>query len=143
MRIIETYDVYMTGQAPNSLSHSEVTYKIQDDEGKVFEIRLPEHQALTDAFQWLSDHDCLRHLIALTPDYQDNRSDIDRIRNDNAMREEHAYLTGSVTYRIDPISYTKEMFVNGIEPLPDLKWQARWVFRSKSHALAFKVAMRL
>lgn len=143
MRIIETYDVYLSGSTTHNVKPSEATYKIQDDAGKVFEVSFPDHKALTEAFQWLSDHDCLRYLIALTPDYEDNINEINRVEHANAMREEHAYVTGSVSYKIDPISYNKEVFVSGLEPLPDLKWQARWTFRSKTHALAFKVAMRL
>lgn len=118
-------------------------YQIQDDAGKIFEVRFPGHKELTEAFQWLSDHDCLRYLIALEPDYEDNLKEINCIRDSNAMKEEHAYLRGTIVTTMDPFTYKKEYFASDLEPLPDLKWQARWVFSSKSHALAFKSAMRL
>lgn len=136
MRILEQYDVTLKGKP--SMYMGTRLFTIRKDDGELFDVSVPEYDHILKAFRWLSDNDCLRHLRNVAPTFKDNEQDIIDIMDDNAQKEEHAYLTGSVIKNYSSAGITSH--VANLTPVPDYEYTCTWTFYSKEHAVMFKLA---
>lgn len=141
MRIQEQFVVEFTG--PASYDWIWENYTIRRDDGTLFDVLVPSIARLTNAFEWMSDNDCLRHLKALDPEFHDNGKEIDEIETFNANLTEHAYLLAGMkgvhkTASMNP--WSPQVHVPGLKPVPAHTYTAKWTFFSKEHAVMFKLA---
>lgn len=141
MRILEHYVVEFTGPSNHQWEYQ--TYTILKDDGTQFDVMMPGIPRLIDAFKWMGDNDCLRHLRDVNPEFYDNGEEIDEIETFNANLTEHAYLLAGVkgghkTASMNP--WSQQVHVPGLKPVPAHIYSAKWTFYSKEHAVMFKLA---
>jgi hypothetical protein len=139
MRILEHYVVEFSG--PCDIGWMWETYTIRKDDGTLFDVKIPGIPRLTNAFKWMSENDCLRHLREVEPDFKDNGQEIHEIETYNANLTEHAYLLSglkSQTAVTNP--WSQKVHVPGLRAVPAHEYMARWTFYSKEHAVMFKLA---
>lgn len=142
MRIIDTYEITFKGTYQGDLESPRVkSFWIQDDDNSKFQITIPDQGKLVEAFHWLSENDCLRHLKEIVPVFTTNADEIEQVKRKNATIEEHSYLQGTTLNRINPKTFEMEVFIAGLHDIPDLIWEATWTFWSREHAVMFKLAM--
>lgn len=136
MKILDQYYVSFKGKPTTYKGTRQFT--IQTDSGERFDVDIPDYDHLITAFRWLSDNDCLRHLRSVAPSFVDNEKEIVDIMDDNAQKEEHAYLTGSLVKNYSAAGMTHH--VMNLTPVPDYEYTCTWTFYSKEHAVMFKLA---
>lgn len=136
MRILDFYDVAFKGKPSHTVNRH--TYTIQQDDGKCFDVKIPDITHINTAFRWMSDNDCLRYLRSVEPTFTDNQSEIEMIMDQNSRMEEHAYLTGSVIKNYSSAGI--HQYVPGLIPVPAYEYICTWSFFSKEHAVMFKLA---
>jgi hypothetical protein len=118
-------------------SPASVEYWVVDDDGKRSQVRIPNHPKIIEAFEWMNENDCLRHLQNATPSYQNNQIEIEAIEHHNAMLEENSYALPK-QYCVSTGSY--RVFIPGLKPVPEKTFEVTWSFWSKEHAVMFKLA---
>lgn len=136
MKILDQYDVTFKGKPTEYKGVREFT--IQKDNGERFDVSIPDYDHLIKAFRWLSDNDCLRHLRQVAPTFKDNEQEIIDIMDENAQKEEHAYLTGSFVKNYSTAGITSH--VMNLTPVPNYEYTCTWTFYSREHAVMFKLA---
>lgn len=140
MRIAKTYDVTFKGKLSDLHTPAMVEYWVVDDAGNRHEVKVTNHPKIREAFEWMSDNDCLRHLQYVGNSYTTNTDEVEAAQYQNAMVEENAYASGGVTVYYDPASGMKKVHIPGIVPVPELTFEAKWTFWSREHAVMFKLA---
>jgi hypothetical protein len=137
MRICKSYQVKFKGKLINVGSPAQVSYWIVDDDGKRFEVSIPNHPKIIEAFEWMDANDCLRHLQNISPSYTTNHLEVETIQHYNAMLEENSYSIPK-QYCVSTGSYRAH--VPGRKKVPERMFEATWTFWSKEHAVMFKLA---
>lgn len=146
MRIIDTYEVTLSGTVANYVKldfPDMTTFDVKDDHGRIYHVNIPEWPHLVEAFQWMNDHDSLRHLLKLEPVLTTNLKDIQEVVERNTRKEENAYLLGNYTREFNYVTGEQMIHVHHLEATPTCKWTASWTFTSLAHAAAFKLAMKV
>lgn len=141
MRIAKTYDVKFNGKMADLHTPAMVEYWVVDDAGNRQQVKITNHPKIREAFEWMSDNDCLRHLQHVGNSYTTNAAECDRIMHQNAMIEEHAHLVGTNQTSYDPMTGQLRSFVPGLIPVPEAVFECSWTFWSREHAVMFKLAM--
>lgn len=141
MRIAKLYPVSFTGKMSTLQAPAHTDFWIERDDGTRFEVHVPNHPKVLEAFEWLNDNDCLRHLQHVGPSYTTNVAEVERAEYQNAMAQETAYTMGKYSKGFDPITgqMTSYPYFNSI-PVPTRMFTVVWSFWSKQHAVMFKLA---
>lgn len=138
MRILEHYEVTLKGEDWEQ-TRPNVEFTIADDDGNISTVNIPDASKILEAFRWMSDNDCLRHLRNLEPSMTDNSYEIAVANAHNNMVIEHSYMSktayGSPLY--NPINPHGTL----TRPVPNYEYACTWTFYSKEHAVMFKLAM--
>ena len=132
MKILDTYEVKLSGLLNHHREVRKREFFIQNDSLEISTVLIPEIDYLIDCFRWLSDNDALRHLKDVTPDFQTNDREIEDIQRINYSMKDPLYRDTS--YAI-ALPYGKR-----IKPVPPRSWTAVWTFFSRQHAVMFKLA---
>lgn len=114
-------------------------YWVQDDSGKRFAVAVPNNAKIIEAFEWMSDNDCLRHLQCVGPSYTTNAPECEAIEAYNARITENAYLMKSGGF-VDPMTGMIKHHIPGLQPVPERVFEVVWTFWSREHAVMFKLA---
>lgn len=140
MRIAKTYDVTFKGKMADLHSPASVEYWVVDDDGNRQEVRITNHPKIREAFEWMSDNDCLRHLKHVSNDYTTNVAEVEAAQHRNATIEENAYALGTAYKQIDLFTGRETYHVPGLIPVPEYVFEVKWTFWSREHAVMFKLA---
>lgn len=143
MRILEHFDVTFTGPLTKSFKQ---IFTLQDDAGKIFDVKIPGEPKLVEAFRWMGENDCLRHLRELAPEYRDNTKEIEDAKTYNDRLQEHFHLMGgkqplyphSNSYY--PVTSSSTGSALQLQPIPSPVYSCTWTFYSREHAVMFKLA---
>lgn len=128
MRIVETYDVTLTGSLDSHNNKIPMRiYDVQKDNGDYIEVSVPNIPHIVDAFKWLSDNDALRYLKNLSPTVTTNSEVIERAHALNIMMHKSSLMSGSTTFKPQQI--------------PAMTYECTWTFYSKEHAILFKMTV--
>lgn len=141
MRIAKIYTVTFRGKVKSLGTPAMVNYWVVDDNGVRQEVKITNHPKLREAFEWMSEADCLRHLQYLGNSYFTNTQEVEAAEYQNAMMEENAYTLGHTMVYIDPMTGVQRTKINGLVPVPEHTFEASWSFWSREHAVMFKLAM--
>lgn len=115
-------------------------YWVEDDAGKRFTAMVPNNPKILEAFEWMNDNDCLRHLQHVSPSYTTNILECEAIEAYNARITENAYLVKSAGGYIDPATGMVRYHIPGLQPVPERAFEVVWTFWSREHAVMFKLA---
>ena len=140
MRIAKTYEVSFHGKLSDLGTPAAVDYWIVDDKGERFQVKVTNHPKLIEAFEWMSDNDCLRHLQHVGNQYTTNTAEVEAAQHKNAFIEENAYALGQVSMSYSPMTGQKQAYVPGLVKVPEHTFEAKWTFWSREHAVMFKLA---
>lgn len=140
MRICRTYQVKFQGKLANLGTPSVIEYWVADDDNNRSKVHIPNHPKIIEAFEWMDENDCLRHLQNVGPAYTTNILEVEEVERINAMITENAYALplSSKTYCVQTGTYRP--MVQGLRTVPDRAFEVVWTFWSKEHAIMFKLA---
>lgn len=140
MRIAKTYTVTFKGKMADLHSPAMVEYWVVDDAGVRQQVKVTNHPKIREAFEWMSDNDCLRHLQYPGNSYTTNTLEVEAAMDQNARIEENAYALGAVSRSYDPVTGQLRAYVPGLIPIPEHVFEVSWTFWSREHAVMFKLA---
>jgi hypothetical protein len=146
MKICKIHEVAFEGKLKELGNPHMVDFWIAKDCGEKFQAQVPNHPKLIEAFEWMSENDCLRHLQHVSPSYTTNIAEVekieaynyqlaimadqDRSRNSSLISKQYCMATGQVTTH-----------VVGTMSVPERTFKVVWTFWSLQHAVMFKLAM--
>lgn len=133
MKILDTYEVKLSGSIDHHRDIRKREFHIQNDDLEISIVKMPDIDYLIKCFRWLSDNDALRHLKEITPNFQTNDHVIDEIRRLNHSMSDTKFREYSYASAYPMVGMPKI--------IPSRTWTAVWTFFSKQHAVMFKLAM--
>jgi len=140
MRIIKPYDVEFKGKLSDLGIPAMETFWIESDEGERFEVKVPNHPKILEAFEWMDSNNSLRQLKCVAPSYTTNAAEVEKVQAYNHMLHEQAvkeqWISKSYNYATGKI----DLHVPGLTPVPERTFVCTWTFWSRDHAVQFKLA---